>query len=103
VVQISLLGTYYSVKSYELAYLSLIRPLTEYGAVCWDPYRQNQIDALEHVQRRAAKFVRMGGGPGDDRVNALGWEPLESRRRKARFRALFKAYLGYKAWVDIKR
>jgi hypothetical protein len=25
------------------------------------------------------------------------------RRRKARLRALFKAYLGYKAWVDIKR
>jgi hypothetical protein len=52
---------------------------------------------------RAAKFVRMGGGHGDDRVNALGWEPLESRRRKARLRALFKAYLGHKAWVDIKR
>jgi hypothetical protein len=79
-----------SSKTKELAYLSLIRPLTEYGAVCWDPYRQNQIDALEHVQCRAAKFVRMGGGHGDDRVNALGWEPLESRRRKARLRALFK-------------
>jgi hypothetical protein len=39
----------------------------------------------------------MGDGPGGDRVNALGWEPLESRRRKARLRALFKAYLGYKA------
>jgi hypothetical protein len=45
----------------------------------------------------------MGGGHGDDRVNALGWEPLESRRRKARLRALFKVYLGYKACVDIKR
>jgi hypothetical protein len=45
----------------------------------------------------------MGGGHGDDRVNVLGWEPLESGRRKARLRALFKAYLGYKAWVDIKR
>jgi hypothetical protein len=55
------------------------------------------MDTLEHVQRRAAKFVRMGGGHGDDRVNALGWEPLESRRRKARLRALFKAYVGYKA------
>jgi hypothetical protein len=51
-----------SSKTKELAYLSLIRPLTEYGAVCWDSYRQNQIDALEYVQRRAAKFVRMGGG-----------------------------------------
>jgi hypothetical protein len=47
--------------------LSLIRSLTEYGAVCWDPYRQNQMDTLEHVQRRAEKFVRMGGGHGDDR------------------------------------
>jgi hypothetical protein len=56
-----------SSKTKELAYLSLIRPLTEYGAVCWDPYRKNQIDALEHVQRRAAKFVRMGGGHGNDR------------------------------------
>jgi hypothetical protein len=56
-----------SSKTKELAYLSLIRPLTEYGAVCWDPYRQNQMDTLEHVWRRAAKFVRMVGGHGDDR------------------------------------
>jgi hypothetical protein len=42
-----------SSKTKELAYLSLIRPLTEYGADCWDPYRQNQMDTLEHVQRRA--------------------------------------------------
>ncbi|KAJ4433916.1 hypothetical protein ANN_16230 [Periplaneta americana] len=29
---------------------------------CWDPYRQNQIDSIEKVQRHAAKYVKMGKG-----------------------------------------
>jgi hypothetical protein len=24
----------------RLAYMSLVRPILEYGAVCWDPYRE---------------------------------------------------------------
>jgi hypothetical protein len=27
----------------RLAYTSLLRPILEYGAACWDPYRKGQI------------------------------------------------------------
>jgi hypothetical protein len=30
----------------SLAYMSLVRPILEYGAACWDPYREGQITAL---------------------------------------------------------
>jgi len=31
----------------SLAYTSLVRPILEYGAACWDPYREFQINALD--------------------------------------------------------
>jgi len=40
----------------SLAYISLVRPILEYGAACWDPYREGQISALDRVQKKAAKF-----------------------------------------------
>jgi len=33
----------------SLAHTSLVRPILEYGAVCWDPYREFQISALDRV------------------------------------------------------
>ena len=41
----------------SLAYMSLVRPILEYGAACWDPYREEQISALDRVQKKAAKFA----------------------------------------------
>jgi hypothetical protein len=40
----------------SLAYISLVRPILEYGAACWDPCRIGQINALDRVQNTAAKF-----------------------------------------------
>jgi len=39
------------------AYLALIRPLLEYGAVVWDPYLKQDIDKMERVQRNAVRFI----------------------------------------------
>jgi hypothetical protein len=41
----------------SLAYTSLMRPILEYGAACWDSYREGQINALDRVQKKAAKFA----------------------------------------------
>ena len=41
----------------SLAYMSLVRPILEYGAACWDPYREGQISALDRVRKKAAKFA----------------------------------------------
>jgi len=29
--------------------MSLVRPVLEYGASCWDPYRECQTNALDRV------------------------------------------------------
>ena len=41
----------------SLAYMSLLRPILEYAATCWDPYREGQIIALDWVQKKEAKFA----------------------------------------------
>ena len=41
----------------SLCYLTLIRPLTEYSAVIWDPHTAENIRKLEMIQRRAARMV----------------------------------------------
>ena len=68
----------------SLAYMSLVRPILEYGAACWDPYREGQISALDRVQKKAAKFAH--------HTSNLNWETLASHRKLSRICALFKAY-----------
>ncbi|KAJ4450855.1 hypothetical protein ANN_02286 [Periplaneta americana] len=90
-----------SPKSREIAYLTLVRPLKEYGTTCWDPYRIYQINSLERIQYRAAKFVKGKREDGNDTIKELKWETLENKRSKTRITSLYRAHLGQKAWVDI--
>ena len=41
----------------NLAYISLVRPILEYGSACLDLYSEGQIIALDRVQKKAAKFA----------------------------------------------
>ena len=50
----------------SLAYMSLVRPILEYGAACWDPYREGQISAIDRVQNKAVKFAY--------HTNSANWE-----------------------------
>jgi hypothetical protein len=77
----------------SIAHKSLVCPILEYGAACWDPYRECQINALDRVQNKAAKFVHHTGG--------LDWESLAQRRKIARMCALFKAHKWERAWKEI--
>jgi len=67
----------------SLAYTSVVRPILEYGAACWDPYMECQITALDRVQNKAVKFARYSGGSD--------CEYLAQRRKIARIhiRAIF--------------
>ena len=73
--------------------MSLVRPILEYGATCWDPCRECQISALDRVQNKFAKFAYHSGGSD--------WESLAQRRYTARMCALYKAYTGEMAWKAI--
>ena len=77
----------------SLAYMTLVRPILEYGAAYWDPYRKGQIQALDRVQKKAAKFAY--------NTNESNWETLTQRRKIFRICALFKAYSGERAWKAI--
>jgi len=47
----------------SLAYMSLVHPILEYGAACWDLYREGQINTLDRVQKKAAKFAHHTNSP----------------------------------------
>jgi len=56
----------------SLAYTSLLRLILQYGALCWDLYREGQIIALDWLQKKAAKFA--------NHMNELFWLTLGQRR-----------------------
>ena len=41
----------------KTAYIALVRSIMEYGAIIWDPYNKNDINKLENLQRRGARFI----------------------------------------------
>jgi len=77
----------------SLAYMSLVHPILECGAVCWDPCREGQINALDRLQKKVAKFAHHTSSPK--------WETLASHKKLSCICALFKAYSGERAWKAI--
>ena len=81
----------------ELAYTSLVRSILEYSSTVWDPFYQIDIDRLERVQRRAARFVFNDYKPLSSvtsMVSQHGWKPLAERRREHRLSLLYKIING---------
>ena len=81
-------------KKEILACTSIVRPFLEYGASCWYPYRENQIKALDSVQKKANKFA--------NHTNDSMWSNLAQRRKIDHIRAPFKAYTGERACKGIR-
>ena len=70
----------------ESGYKSLVRPVLEYACSVWDPHTAKDINKIEAVQRRAARFVKSKYKKEDSvssMIKDLKWNTLEQRRKKA--------------------
>ena len=88
----SLRGCPYSLRA--VGYVSLVRSSLEYAGVIWDPTVGEEIERLEQVQHRAARWVRGYGSRDEVSVSGLlrtlGWRTLQDRRRIQRLVLFYK-------------
>ena len=84
-------------------YTTLIQPQLEYAAAVWDPWTGTKINAIEKVQRRAARYVYRDydcySSP-TTMMQQLGWRSLEQRRVDIRLAFLYKCVHGLVA-IDL--
>ena len=80
------------------SYQTMVRPILEYTSTSWDPpYTVTNIQQLEAVQRRAARFVcgdyKTTSSPSQ-MIAELGWEPLQTRRANAKLVMIYRITYG---------
>ena len=88
----SLRGCPHSLR--ESGYSSLVRSTLEYAGVVWDTTVGGEIDQLEMVQHRAARWAK-GKRPREQLsatspLRELGWATLQDRRRVNRLAIFYK-------------
>ena len=72
---------------------ALVRPHLEYSATVWDPYTIKGIQAMEAVQRRAARVTfndYRRTSSVTQMLDELQWPLLSERRRSARLTTFYK-------------
>ena len=82
-----------SVKIKSNAYKTLIRPTLEYACPVWDPYTKSDIQRLEMVQRRSARYVcnsYQRRASVSEMIQRIGWPSLATRREQARLALMYK-------------
>ena len=79
----------------KTAYIALVRSTLEYGSIIWDPHLQKDIDRLEKIQRKAARFITQdyrSRDPGSmtNMLKELELPTLQQRRKENRLGFLYK-------------
>ena len=78
-------------------YTTLVRPIIEYGCPVWDPQYDIDIESLEKIQKRAARFATnnycLEHGNSEINLKTLGWDTLEERRLRNKLIYFQKARL----------
>ena len=84
-------------KVKQSAYFALVRPKLEYSSPAWNPYIDKDVNNLEKVQRRAARFVSCDYSQDasvTSMLSKLGWDSLECRRTLASLALFYKIQNG---------
>ena len=86
-------------RTRKTAYVSLVRSTLEYGAIIWDPFLKSDIDKLERIQRKAARFITRDyrtrtPGHVTEMLKNLDLPLLQERRKDMRLIFLFKVVEG---------
>ena len=83
-----------SERTKRAAYITLVRPHLEYASAVWDPYQHNQVDQIEAVQNRAARFIKNNyefTSSVSQMKHDLSLESLCERRKHHRLHIFHKA------------
>ena len=76
---------------------ALVRPTVEYASSVWDPHLLKDINKLEMIQKRSARYVTNryhNTSSVEIMLQKLQWPTLEERRKKARLTLLYKVTNG---------
>ena len=88
--------TYKGKKLIIPLYKAIVRPHLEYCIQAWRPYRKNDIDTLERIQRRATKMIpELRDLSYEERLKECGLTTLETRMLRGDQIEVFKILNGY--------
>ena len=82
-------------KVRERTYNALVLPVLNYAAAAWDPYLSRDINSLDQVERRGARYVCKNywdriPGCVTKMIQDLGWQSLQEKREDHRLTLLYK-------------
>ena len=79
-----------------IIYISIIRPIIDYGDSVWNPSLKKHIQMIENIQRRGAKLVpELININYTDRLKMLNLPTLKYRRKRGDQIQLFKILNGH--------
>ena len=82
---------------WTIAYNTLVRPQMEYASAVRSPYTKENINKIEMLQRRAARWVcndYSAYSSVTDMLSNLGWRLLELRRYNSRIAMFYQIVYG---------
>ena len=76
-----------------------MRSTLEYDAIVWDPYKLQDIQSIEKIQRQAARYIKNDycsrfDGCVREMLQDLKLQPLQQRRLESRLVMMYKIVRG---------